>query len=513
MAEVDNNIAVVLYHYLRVLSVKVSRSTVHRLLDTPLGGSIRGISDALDMLHVKNEVYQLPSSDYFSQLESPFITMLQVDKNPFCVVTKKGDFIVEFINGDGRKRSMTVDKFLQRWTGIVLFGEPTKKTLNEHYYVMKNIIFYLLRYKFVIAILFILILGMQTAFSQSQSPAFIAYLCALSFGILVSTAILYKEWVNEQFMEPFCHIGKAVNCNEVLHSKGANIAGIGLGELSLLYFVVLFLFSLTCWNDFYGISVICCVAATAFTLYSIIYQVFILHKGCMLCMLVNLAVWGNAVALYMLRNYFDIGFSFSSFAVFIAIGCICLIFGIQMRTIWSRERERISLKKHLGSLLDSETFQMLLALKPQIEEMASPDITLHSQATGSSEMLIVTNPNCKNCARVHRHVREIASRIPVSLVFLTFPNDRLGEKITQIVIAAYYIDGWDKAMQLLEEWYETKCIKEADDYNITTEVQGLWMKQQVYCRRQRINKTPSVIVSKHYIPEVYPLSDLRYVLT
>lgn len=89
MAEVDNNIAVVLYHYLRVLSVKVSRSTVHRLLDTPLGGSIRGISDALDMLHVKNEVYQLPSSDYFSQLESPFITMLQVDKNPFCVVTKR----------------------------------------------------------------------------------------------------------------------------------------------------------------------------------------------------------------------------------------------------------------------------------------------------------------------------------------------------------------------------------------------------------------------------------------
>lgn len=65
MVEVDNNIAVVLYHYLRVLSVKVSRSTVHRLLDTPLGDGIRGISDALDMLLVKNEVYQLPSSDYF----------------------------------------------------------------------------------------------------------------------------------------------------------------------------------------------------------------------------------------------------------------------------------------------------------------------------------------------------------------------------------------------------------------------------------------------------------------
>lgn len=439
--------------------------------------------------------------------------MLKVDKNPFCVVTKKDDSIVEFLNGDGRKHSMAVDKFLQRWTGIVLFGELTEKTSNEHSCVMKNVMFYLLRYKFVVAILFILILGLQTAFSQTQVPAFIVYLCTLSFGILVSIAILYKERVNEQFMESFCHIGKAVNCNEVLHSKGASIAGMGLGELSLLYFAVLFLFSLTRWNDFYGISVICCIAATAFTLYSIIYQVFILHKGCMFCMLVNLTVWSNATALYMLRNYFDISFSFSSFSVFVAIGCICLILEIQLRTIQNRERERVSLKKHLGSLFNSETFRMLLALKPQIEEMASLDITLHSQTAGDSEVMIVTNPNCKNCARIHRHVKEIASRIPVSLVFLTFPNDRLGEEIAQIIIAAYYMDGWDKAMQLLEEWNETKCIKEVGDYSITTEVQDLWTKQQTYCRRQRINKTPSVIVSKHYIPEVYPLSDLRYVLT
>ena len=56
MTEVDN-IDIVLYHYLQALSVKVSRGTVHRLLNTPLGDSIRSISDALDVLHVKNEVY------------------------------------------------------------------------------------------------------------------------------------------------------------------------------------------------------------------------------------------------------------------------------------------------------------------------------------------------------------------------------------------------------------------------------------------------------------------------
>ena len=39
MTEV-NNIDIVLYHYLRALSVKVSRGTVRRLLNTPLGDSI-----------------------------------------------------------------------------------------------------------------------------------------------------------------------------------------------------------------------------------------------------------------------------------------------------------------------------------------------------------------------------------------------------------------------------------------------------------------------------------------
>lgn len=87
MTEVENT-TTVLYHYLRALSVKVSRRTVSHLLDTPVGDSMRGISDTLDALHIKNEVYQLPPSiDYFTQLEAPFITMMQVDKNPFCIAT------------------------------------------------------------------------------------------------------------------------------------------------------------------------------------------------------------------------------------------------------------------------------------------------------------------------------------------------------------------------------------------------------------------------------------------
>lgn len=114
MAEVDST-SIVLYHYLRALSVKVSRSTVSRLLDTPMSNSMRGISDALDALHIKNEVYQLPSSpDYFLQLDAPFITMLQVSKNPFCIVTKRDDFMVEYNNSEGKKRCIEIGFFFEK---------------------------------------------------------------------------------------------------------------------------------------------------------------------------------------------------------------------------------------------------------------------------------------------------------------------------------------------------------------------------------------------------------------
>lgn len=502
MTKVDNA-GFVLYRYLRILSVKVSRGTVQRLLNSPLGDSMRGISDAMKALHVKNEVYQLPSNDYFSQLETPFITTLEVDRTPFCLVTDKDDFIVKFSNVEGQKQQVEVDKFLQLWSGSVLYGEVTDRTPEEPMYVIKNILFYLLRYKLVIAILFILTLGLHSASYRTQDPTFIAYLSTLSLGILVSAAILYKERMNEQFMERFCHIGKLVNCNEVLHSKGATLAGAGLGELSLFYFSVLYLFSLIRWTDFYGISVVCCIAAMALTLYSIVYQVFVLRKGCMLCMVVNLTIWANAATLYMLRSNYAMKVSLPSLLVFIAIGCIGFLLAIQLRAIQDGERERITIKEYLSNLFDPETFEILLAHKPQIGEMISRDIALYNHKGGSNELMLVTNPNCKNCARSHRHIKQMAAAVPMSLVLVTSPNDRLGERIAQSIIAVYYDAGWDKALDVLSEWYETRNIQEIENYKITSHVVDVWAKQQAYCRKQGISKTPSVIVNRNYVPEKY----------
>ena len=514
MTAVDNT-SIVLYRYLRALSVKVSRCTVSRLLDTPVGNSMRGISDALDALYIRNEVYQLPpSADYFVQVDTPFITMLQVDKNPFCVVTKKDDFIVEFSYSEGKNHRIEVDTFLKKWTGTVLLSETTEDTPSDSLYTWKNIGHSLLKHKAVIAIFLVLFLGLFTAFRQEYPQTLTGYLGVLSLGILVSTAILYKEQFNDSFLESFCHIGKVVDCNQVLHSKGASIAGVGLGELSLFYFATLFLFCTLCPADFYGIAVLCCAAALGFTLYSVIYQIFILHKGCILCMLVNITIWISAAILYGSSHHSEFYISLSALSALAAIGCIGLIAGASIKALYKDQKEKIVLQHRITALLNPEVFQSLLPLEAHIEKPIAVDVALLNQGGENRDrLMIVTNPNCGNCAKVHRQIKELSSTVPMSMVLLTFPSDRLGERVAQTIIAAYLAEGWHKAMSLLEEWYKNRRISEADKYPVTPEAERIWREQQEYCLKQGINKTPVAIRAGYYIPEVYSLAELRYVLT
>ena len=72
MLGVDNATSEVVHHFLRSLTVKVSRTTVCRLLDSPLGNTMQGISDALNALHVNNVVYQLARSVYHPIGNKPF---------------------------------------------------------------------------------------------------------------------------------------------------------------------------------------------------------------------------------------------------------------------------------------------------------------------------------------------------------------------------------------------------------------------------------------------------------
>ena len=169
------------------------------------------------------------------------------------------------------------------------------------------------------------------------------------------------------------------------------------------------------------------------------------------------------------------------------------------------------MKVKLSGLLNPITFQKLLALKPKVRTMIHPDIALHNSADHTKDrLMVVVNPNCKACAKVHHHIREISADISISLVIYT--NDRLGAQIAQTILSAYLSEGWEKATYLLEEWFEIQEIPGVEKYYINDVAQLLWRQQQEYCERNNISHTPAVIVNGHYMPSVYQLAELKYLL-
>ena len=508
MLGVDNT-SEVLYHYLRALHVKVSTMTVHRLLDTPLGNSMRDISDALDSLHVSNAAYQLPK-EYLDELEAPCIVIMNDNDSPFCLIEKIEETHITLSHS--QRLRVSKQQFLQKWTGTVLVGEVTESTIQEKNCKLTDIAMWIQRHQLLLAGIIAILLILYST-KRNYSTGISLYLVTLCTGLLISSAILYKETANSRFLHRFCHIGKTIDCNEVLHSKGSHIIGMGLGELSLLYFSALLLFTLICPHEFYCISIICSIIAIGFTLYSVIYQLFIIRKGCMLCMLINLIVWSSCVILYIQKGQFNKEFSLSAMLSFTAIACICLTGWLQIKALLKIKEEGKQFKVQFSNLLNPDNFQKLLFAETQIGAMVNKEIALHNQISSTTQLMIVTNPNCKNCARIHSHIKEIASNVSISLVLLTFPKDGIGEKVAKTIIAAYRTDGWEKAITALEEWYKNHKIKGIDKYAITAEEQRIWKQQQIYCSQQHISQTPSMIIDGYYVPEFYQLKELKYVLT
>lgn len=479
----DNVTSEVVHHFLRSMAVKVSRTTVCRLLDNPLGNTMQGISNALDALHVKNVVYHLQSKR-LEGLCSPFITQLETSHSTFCLVEKIEPDRLIITTREASHIPMNKSLFKYQWTGTVLSGETTSETLRESHCLLRNLHYACRQHNMLIAGAIILILVFATVWSRNHPAGLSLYLSSLTCGILISTAILYKELVNNHFLHRFCHIGKVVNCAEVLSSKGAQIAGTGIGELSWIYFTTMFFFTAICPDDFHCLAAISGWVAIAFTIYSIVYQAFFIRKACLFCILTTLAVWMAAASLFIIRSNFEWRFSVRIFFSLLAVGTICLICWLQTKALVSSHKEKQFLKAQLSGLLNPGTFQQLLSLKPKVRGMIPRDIALHNNAGKSkNRLMIVVNPNCKACAKVHRHIREVSPDVSVSLVIYT--NDRLGAHIAQTILSAYLSEGWDRATYLLEEWYETQEIPEVEKYIIGNAARLLWRQQQEYCERDR----------------------------
>lgn len=494
------DIGLLLHRYLKLLTVEVSGYSLCKLLDTPMGTTLRGISDALDRLHVRHDVYRLPAT-YLQQIELPFLAALK--KGEFCLIQPEGKDRYKLVNPQGKEITVNSKQLATVWEGILLVAEKPELAYREPHYRIRQAIGLADRYKTIGLCVCLALLSLCTDDADKWTMLFKLLTLA---GLAVGLMIVYKESYAHRFLQRFCKIGEAVDCNRILHSRAATFGGlISLGELATVYYAALVLYTLNRGMEPGSMVHLTVLIAVGFTLFSVIYQVVIAHKFCMLCMVLNVIIWLQAVVWGC--SHPTIRFSLHEALLFLAAGGSCLTGWYIVKSLLAdRKRYEEGRLQKQALLRHPELFDRLLD-SGETTPPATKEITLANGKEGEKTVQLVIGLHCAHCARSRKDWMQLPA--PVHLVFAVTPDKQEEANVAAKLIACYLKHGYAAAMEQLRQWYETETLP---DITATPEAEALLQQQIAYCRQHRLTRTPTVTINGKLLPDIYTIEDLRYLL-
>lgn len=495
----------ILYRYLKELSVKISYGSIRQSLDTPMGNTLREISDALDEFHIVHEVYQLPA-EYLKELECPFLSAIQ--NGHFCIVKNMNEKEVTLISDKGKKSIVPLEFFLTIWKGTVLIIDPSQAVQQEPYYQIKQIAGYLYKYRHPIILA---LAGIIYLFINHAPIGEMLFNLMTWVGLAVAIGIIYKESYDKDFLQRFCKIGTVVDCNEILHSKAANIGGIvSLGEMGLLYFSTLFLYTAFHGADYLTVWTLATAVALIITLWSVVYQVIIAKKLCMLCTLLDMVIWAQAAILYSCYHTDSLGLSPSSVVLLLLVAGLCCGIWYSLKELIDANYQNIQLKTQKEALLSYPALlDTLLPMETEIPQ-AEPAIVLHNEKQTDRKIQIIVNPHCKHCARHYKEWLRLDTS--VHLLFSVSDRNRQDKEVALAVISCYIRHGFRQAMDLLGEWFDRHDAELITHYPLVPQAEQILEAQQAYCNKIHLQHTPFITINEREMPEIYTIEDLHYVL-
>ncbi len=421
--------------FLQNLDVKVPDSVIRRLLDTPVGTSLRGVSDALDSLNIENSVYQLPK-EYLKELDYPYIMVLPNQKETFVVVT----------NDEER------DAAILGWDGVVLAAQKNPQTNIYKYVWFRNIIESIVNHQ-----LFLIISILVVVYFLFFKPTFffMSHAILSGLGLWISTQLLEKEYIGERY-EKFCKIGKVIDCEKVLNSKGSQFFGVfKMSDMAFLFYSTLLFLFLMANDNWQGCSFTLLLIGCAFTIYSVLYQTIVIRKACLYCMAINLIVWLDTIIFILNNQTISLHKPFS----FILSGYVAYILWLFVSRYLTLTAQNTSLKSKVSALYNRDLFDWLISKERQIDDVDDKYADVGGEDNGDVITMFV-HPNCKNCKRVYQYIPELRKNTIVKTVSLASNDAELHE----------------------------------------------------YCKRNKINKTPTVVFNGKELPDIYDVEDLKYVI-
>ncbi|WP_293299339.1 vitamin K epoxide reductase family protein [Pedobacter sp. UBA4863] len=508
---------------LKELSIKVSDFSLrNKLEDHPDFPSLMAVSDCFTAWNMPNAGYLIKKESYkVEELQFPFIAQSPANGGLLMLIHEIVNGKVTYSDEKVKRKQITEQEFLERWSGVLLHVEKIPKS-GEEKYSSEQFIGTLNNLKIPALITFVT-LAILVSLNFSTLGLGYTFLLILKFIGLGISALLLTHSINANnpLIQNLCSLGKKNNCNAILKSDAAKATSwLSWAEVGFFYFAGTFLALLFVPSSI-SILILFNVCALPYTVWSIYYQFS--HKNwCLLCCTVQVVLWLEFFAALSSNSWtLNLAVPSSIFGLVSSFIVPVLLWFI-LKPELQKAAEYNLLKRQLKKFkYNSELFGHALTKQPRyaVPNELAP-ITLGDPAA-QTIITMVSNPFCGPCAKAHETLDKwLKTRkdIQLKIVFTTADHDDdQRTKVARHITALNLTNNVALVEKALNQWYaqrEKKYDEWAKHYpvNIGEEVSKTTKKQKQWCQMTEITFTPTILVNGYKIPEPYRLEDIPYLI-
>jgi uncharacterized membrane protein len=525
-----HNVESIPIKFLKSLNIPIETDLILAELEKhPDYPSLLSISDVLSNFSVKNEAFRI-EPDELDSIPCPFAAQTDINQNDFVIVKKVTNESVWLSNEKWNNHKMDLKEFKDHFSGVILVAEPDHNKTFSLKQVFKTHL--LGRSALILGLLIILVTGLfNSGFFAHLTWQLVVMAGLKTTGVIVGCLLLVQSLdSNNPLIRRFCRGDDQSSCNAILSSKAAKVfSWLSWSEVGFFYFGGTWLLIIFNSNmpATWSILAFLNLVSLPYTVYSIYYQARIAKQWCVLCCTVQTLLWLEFFVMVFNFDFNQLNLGIITWTM-ISRSVICLISPV---IFWFMVKPMIlglkllqPLKKTLRNFkYNTEIFQKLLTGQTKF---VTPDkawsITIGSD-NPTYTITMVSNLYCQPCARTHKVIEELLSMrddISVRIIFNTL-NDQTDPrfKATWHMLALNALEDKSLIHAALHSWYrmENKKYETWATLNPlpqldSTALSSVLQKQREWCDMVDLTGTPSLYINGYYLPDIYQLEDLKYLL-
>ena len=513
---------------LRSLKIAVDPETITAELDKhPDYPSLLAVSDVLTAFHVENVAFRI-GVDELGDAPVPYLAHVKSNGGDLVLVKKIANDRYYLSSDKWDNHKVSAAEFTKMYNGVVLTANPSGQlTTSTGLATISNQV---KRPALIVGAL--LILAAALTFHTGYFSGFTWRLALLTLfktaGLLTSLLLLVQSIdSNNPLLQVLCQTQGKTNCNAILSSKAAKAFwGFSWSEIGFFYFAGTWLLLLfggntpAVWQTIVALNVI----SLPYTIYSIYYQCRVAKQWCVLCCTVQAVLWLEFIAI-MLQNVLSKGEGWGKTTALSTIFIFLftpVILWLTLKPLILKLQQLQPIKQQLRTFkYNTELFNRMLTAQPKYAQPDKQWCIVLGNAEANNIITMVSNPYCNPCAKTHKLLDELlAQRSDIQARVVFTANNTDGDITTPIsrhLVALNELKDEIKIKQALNDWYEQKQKNYATWASLypvilNDVVHSKIDKQHDWCQMAAVVATPTLLLNGYRLPDLYQLTDLKYML-